>query len=160
CRPQRRDELIHVRPAQRRRALDQLEPVRDEDAHERALHDIRQALDGGAVNSDPFGLPWSEADRQLVRTVLSACIDDNTSRALPEAHDLALVGRPARTAGAAEVQRFDQVRLAGAVWTRDNRQSDAELGLRVAVTAKVTHRDAHDQHPRTPVYTLSLIGMI
>ena len=66
-RPQRGDELVEVGAAQRRRTLDQLEPVGQEDAHQRPGVDVEQALDGRAVGAHPLGLPGLEADRELVR---------------------------------------------------------------------------------------------
>ena len=76
-----------------------------------------------AVGPHPLRLPGREADRQLVRAVLALGRDDDPRGAAPEADDLALVGGPAGAAGAAEVQRLDQVRLAGAVGPGDHRQA-------------------------------------
>ena len=77
-RPQRGDELVEMGPAQRRRALDQLEPVGQEHADKRTLGDVEQPLDGGAVDPHPLRLAGLEPDRQLVRPVvgLAASTDD------------------------------------------------------------------------------------
>ena len=49
-----------------------------------------------------------------------------------EAHQLALVARARRAAGAAEVERLEQVRLAGAVGAVDDRQPWPEPRVRPA----------------------------
>ena len=68
-----------------------------------------------AVDAHPLGLARLEADRQRVPAVRVVAVDLHARRARAEAHNLALVARPAGSAGATEVQGLEQVRLAGAV---------------------------------------------
>ena len=99
---------------------------------------------GDAVDADPLRLARLEADAQLVRAVATLDLDLNPSRRLAEAHDLALVARAARAAGAAEVQRLEEVRLAGAVAAVDDGQPGAEGDVRARVGAEVPHPEARD----------------
>ena len=69
-RPQRRHELVQVRPSQRRGALDELEPVGQEDAHQGALAYIQEPIDGGTVDAHSLGFPGDEPDRQLVHPIV------------------------------------------------------------------------------------------
>ena len=80
--------------------------------------------------------------------------------ACPAAHQLAVVGGPRRAARAAEVQRLQEVRLAGAVGAGDHRQAGPELDLRAprscgspAASTAVTRTG------RRAAQTFSRIGM-
>ena len=123
--PQRGDDLVEVRAAQRRRAGHELEPVGQEDGDERPARDVGEPLDRRAVHAQPLRLARLEADAQLVPLagVLAAELQPRQRRA--EAHALALVRGPARAARAGEVDRLQQVRLAGAVAAGDHRQARA-----------------------------------
>ena len=70
--------------------------------------------------------------------------------ALAEADHLPLVRGPAGTAGAAEVQRLEQVRLTGAVGTGDHGQPRPERRLRALVAAEVADGHALDAHGIRP----------
>ena len=145
-RPQRGDEGVEVRAAQRGRALHELEAVGQEDAHKRAHRRVEQALDRRAVDLQALGLPRREADAQLVLAVAVAPADLHARGARVEAHDLALVRRPARAPGAAEVQGLEEVRLARAVRAVDDRQPLAERDVGARVGAEVAQPEAGDEH--------------
>ena len=66
-RPQRGDDLVEVRAAQRRRALDELEPVRQEHADERARRVVHKPFHRRAVDLEALVLPRLEAHGELVR---------------------------------------------------------------------------------------------
>ncbi len=105
-----------------------------------------------AVGLQPLRLPGAEADRERVRAAVGvAQVDLDARRAGLEAHDLALVRRPARTAGAAEVQRLEEVRLAGAVAPVHDGQAGAELDVRALVAAKVAQPQAGREHPGSAI---------
>ena len=145
--PARSDDLVDVRAAQRRRALDELQAVGHEDADERAHLDVDEALDEDAVGLQALRLARAEADRQLVRAALAvAQVDLDACGGGVEADDLALVGGAARAAGAAEVQRLEQVRLAGAVAPVHHRQARPEVDVRALVATKVAQPQARDEH--------------
>jgi hypothetical protein len=96
-RPQRRDDLVEVGAAHGRGALDELEPVGQEDAHERPLGDVEQALDGRAVGVIRLGSPGARSRPSARgRPSPSRRADDDARRLRAEAHQLALVARPAR----------------------------------------------------------------
>ena len=100
-----------------------------------------------AVGLQALRVAGREADRQRVRAALGvAQVDLDARRRRVEAHDLALVGGPARAPGAAEVQRLEEVRLAGAVAAVDDRQARAELDVGALVATKVAQAQAGDEH--------------
>ena len=76
-------------------ALHELEAVGQEDGDERAGW-TSDALDRRAVDLHPLRLARLEADRELVRAVVVATSTSTRAAVRVEAHDLALVGRPAR----------------------------------------------------------------
>jgi hypothetical protein len=78
--------------------------------------------------------------------LLVAQVDLDARRRGVEAHDLALVRRPARVAGAAEVQALDEVRLARPVAAVDHGQAGAQLDVRGRVAAEVAQAQAGDEH--------------
>ena len=95
-RPQRRDDLVEVRAAQRRRALHQLEPVGQEDAHERPRR--RRGRRARAARRRPARLLLArrEADLERVRAVARPDLGLDARDLLARAHHLALVRRAAR----------------------------------------------------------------
>src|SRR5204862_7992091 len=126
---------VEVRAAEGRRALDELEAIREEDADQRAVRGVEQPLGRRAVDLEALDLPWLETDAELVLAIAVAPMDlhahDAGGRAviLREAQQLALVGRPARASRAAEVQRLEQVRLARAIGTVNDREPLAQRHL-------------------------------
>src|SRR4051794_475793 len=118
---------------------------------------LPQALHRHAVDADPLRLAGLEADAQRVPAVATLDLDLNPSCALAEAHDLALVASTARAPGATEVQRLEEVGLAGPVAPVDDREPGAEGDVRALVRAEVPHPDAANDHGP---YTFSRIGMI
>jgi hypothetical protein len=138
-----------VRAAQRRRALDELEPVREEDADQRAVRGVEQALGRRAVDLEALGLAGLEADAQLVLAVAVVPMDLHAHHASGpgvEAHQLALVRRPARAPGAPEVQRLQEVRLARAVGPVHDREPLAQPDLGRGVAAEVPQAQARHDH--------------
>src|SRR4051794_40889373 len=107
---------------------------------------LPQALHRHAVDADPLRLAGLEADAQRVPAVATLDLDLNPSCALAEAHDLALVASTARAPGATEVQRLEEVGLAGPVAPVDDREPGAEGDVRALVRAKVPHPDAANDH--------------
>ena len=103
----------------------------------------------------------TEADAQLVLAATVARSAHGHARGLrAEAHQLALVARARRAARAAEVDRLEQVRLAGAVGAVHDRQALAERGLGARIGAEVAqlHADARARHGHP--HTFSRMGMI
>ena len=72
---------------------------------------------------------------------------------------LALVGGPARAAGAGEVERLEQVRLAGAVAAGDHGQPGPEPHLRRLVGAEVAQAEPGGDARPAALYTFSRIGI-
>ena len=105
-----------------------------------------------------LGCPGSKPTASSCGPSSSERAHDNARRAGAEANHLTLVRRAARTAGAAEVQRLEQVRLAGAVGPGDHGQALAELDLGMFVAAEVAQ--AYGQHAASPTYTFRRMGMI
>ena len=141
------DELVHVRPPQRGRALHQLQPVGQEDAHERPARRRRAAA--RRARRRP-----SSASARRARSRRSARAGRPAPRSSPRR---ATTCSPKRTssrsfvvragaAGAAEVERVEQVRLAGAVAAGDDRHARAQLDVGGGVAAEVAQREAHDPH--------------
>ena len=79
---------------------------------------------------------------------------------LAEAHQLALVARPRRAGGAAEVERLQQVGLARPVGPVDDGQALAERRLRAGVGAEVAQLHAEARALAGHAQTFSRIGMI
>jgi hypothetical protein len=79
-----------VRAAQRRRALHELESIRQEDADERPDRRIDQPLDRSAVDLEALCLPRREPDAQLMVAIAIAPADLDARGAGIEADDLAL----------------------------------------------------------------------
>src|SRR4029077_12715487 len=134
-----------------RRALQQLEPVRQKDAQERPELDVEQPLHGSPVGAHQLhrtrvSVGRSEADAQLVRALAVAALNDNAGGLLSEAHELALVAGAWRTGGASVIERLQQVRLAGAVRPVYDRQARPETGLGACVGAEVAHLHADEVH--------------
>src|SRR6185436_19827013 len=92
-----------------------------------------------------------DAERMTAVRVLGLELEPRQPRA--EAHDLALVRGPARARGAGEVQRLEQVRLAGAIATRDHRQPRSGAELSRLVRAEIPQAEVSDDH------TLSRLGI-
>ena len=144
--PERGDDLIEMGASDARRALEQLEAVGHEDAEQRAVLDVEQSLDRRAVGAQALGWPgW--------KPTLSSCGRPSSSSSTRhaggvgvEAHELALVARPRRASGAAEVDRLEQVRLAGAVGAVDDGQTLTEGDLGARVGAEVAQLDAEHAH--------------
>ena len=67
--------------------------------------------------------------------------------ALAEANQVALDARAGREALRADVERLEQVRLAGAVLADDEDDPGGELEIEGAVRAVVPERDAADDQP-------------
>src|SRR5215212_7108649 len=142
-------------PANRRRALDELEAVGQEDPDERASGGIKQPLDRHAVDAQLLAGAGLEADADDVRVaLLVARVNLHPHERGAEPHHLAIVGGAARPPDAAEVEALEEVRLAGAVAPRHHRETRAERDLRPLVAAEVAQ--GHGLHP----HTLSLMGMI
>ena len=142
-----------MRAADRRRALEQLEPVGLEDAQQRSEADVEQALDRCSVGGQALDRASSVrarpvADAQLVLLGAFTAAHDDACRRRVEADELTLVSRPWRAAGAAEVDSLEQVRLARAVRPVDDRQAGAEAGLSSRIRAEVAHLHAEHAHVR------------
>src|SRR3954451_21866374 len=63
-----------------------------------------------------------------------------------EAHDVALVRRPARAPRAGEVERLQEVRLAGPVAARDDGEPGPQPHVRRRVGAEVAHAEGLGDH--------------
>src|SRR5688500_7831927 len=142
-----------------RRALHQLEPLREEHADERARLDGRQAVDRAVVHAQVLRLAGLEADLDAVLAVVPCKVEHHAGDAIAATtHELAFVRRPRRAPGAAEVDGLQQVRLARTVSARDDGQAGGQLDLRRLVVTEVAQLDALQAHgPAT--YTFSLMGM-
>ena len=149
-RPQRGDHLVHVGAPQRRGAEHEIEPVGEEDGDERTSARVGQLVDGGAVDLQPLRLARLETDGDPVRVAVTLGVELQPRDAGAEAHDLALVAGPARAAGAGEVDRLEQVRLARPVGARDHGQPRAQPHLRRLVGAEVANGEAGDPHDGAP----------
>jgi hypothetical protein len=123
--------------AQGRDALDQLQPVRQKHTYQRTHVDIKQALYQSAIDGHSLRLTGRKPNGQFVRTVVVLGADDDSSGGFSEVDKLALISRPAGAAGAAEVDRFKQVRLARSIRTMHDGQSRAQLRSGAAVAAEV-----------------------
>jgi hypothetical protein len=135
-----------VCPAQRRGAEDELEPVGQEDGDERAGARADQRLDRGTVRPQALGLAGLEADRHLVAAEPVLAEELGAGELGTEADDLTLVRGPARARRAGEVDRLQQVRLAGAVAAGDDGQARAQPDVRALVGAEVTEGQGADEH--------------
>ena len=76
---------------------------------------------------------------------MTAQRDLSLSRA--ETHEVRVRARPRREALGPEVQRLEQVRLAGSVRAYDEHQAGLEAELQIRVRAKVSERDGVDDQP-------------
>jgi hypothetical protein len=139
-------DLVEVRAAHLGRPFDELEPVGEEHADQRAGGHVEHPLDRRAVGPQPLGLPRRVAHLEHMGAVVVLRVHRGPRRRRAEADDLALVGRPARPAGAAEVQALEQVGLARAVATRDHGQPRAQRHLEALVAPEVAQRQAGDPH--------------
>ncbi len=163
-RPEGGDELVEVCAANARWALEQLQALGHEDAQQRSLRKLDQALDGRAVTAHALDRARvlgqrAVADGQLVLALAVADTHADPRSGLAEAHQLALVARPRRAPGAAEVDRLEQVGLARAVGPVHDGQARPERGLGAGVGAKVAQLDAEHAHAGLR-QTLRRIGMI
>ena len=100
-----------------------------------------------------FGSPGLKPTRHLVAPERVLAHELEPRQLGAEAHDLALVRRPARAPGAGEVERLEQVRLAGAVAARDDREPRPQPHVRRLVGAEVAQAEVRRNH------TLSRIGI-
>ena len=143
-------ELVEMGAANGGRALEQLEPIGQEDAQQRPGLDVEQALDRRPVGAHALGLARLKSDAQLVRAGIVGESHDDAGRLRAEAHQLALVAGPRRTAGATKVERLEQVRLAHAVRPMDHRETLAEMGFGASVGAEVAQLHADHAHRPRP----------
>ena len=67
CRPEAADDVVQVRAPNARGALDQLQPIRGEHAHERPGLGIRRALSAHAVDAEDLGTAALDAGLDHVR---------------------------------------------------------------------------------------------
>ena len=97
-RPQRGDDLVEVRAAQRRRAEHELEPVGQEDRDQRPRVESVSALDRRAVDRQPLRLARLEADAELVAAerVLAAQLQPRRARAPKRTHSRSFAVRHER----------------------------------------------------------------
>ena len=94
-RPQRGGELVEMRAPQRRTAAHELEPLGQEDDHQRPRCPGAEALDGRAVDAQVLVLARLEADLEQVQPVFSLYLSFSPSDLGGDPHELALVRRPA-----------------------------------------------------------------
>src|SRR3954454_1243232 len=88
-------------------------------------------------------------DVQLERRA-GAVTDQGYARSLSsEADQVRIAARPGREALRADMQRLEQVRLAGAVWTDDEHEPRFQLELEPSVRAEICERDPGDDQPAT-----------
>jgi hypothetical protein len=145
-RPKSGDDLIEMSTANAGRALDELQAIGHEDAEERALGDVEQALHRSPVHRHALWLTRLKADRELVRAVAGEQADYDPGRGCPEAHHLAFVGGAARPTRAPEVQSLEEVRLAGSVGSPDDGDPLADGNLGGVITTEITDREREDSH--------------
>ncbi len=141
-RPERRHDLIQMGTANAGRTLEQLQAIGHEHAQQRTLLDVEQALDGRPVGAHALGLPRLEPNAQLVGVLAIAQLHAHARGTLPEAHQLALVAGARRASGAAEVQRLQQVGLAGAVRSVHDGQALPQRRLGAGVGTEVAQLHA------------------
>ena len=141
--------------------LHQLEPVGQEDADQRPRGRRRSAARRARRRRAAASARRARSRPRCVRAVVAPRASSSSRvSAGAEAHDLALVRRPARAAGAAEVERLEQVRLAGAVAARETTvRPGAEPHLRRARRSG-SRAGAGARPARRAAYTFRRIGMI
>ena len=146
---------VEVRPAGGRAALDDREPVGREDERRGLAAELLGRAEPRTVHLRPLALDRRTAQTPI-RSGAAPRVPSSRIRAalLAEADQLGVGARPRREALRADVQRLEQVRLAGAV--RADRQHEARLEreLQARVRADVRQEDRADDQPA------SLIGMI
>jgi hypothetical protein len=144
--PQR---AIEVRTSRRGPALDHDEPVRREDE----CGDLRAQLLGRAyrrpVQAGALALPRLQRHLELDRHTAAHSAERNPARLLPEADQLRIGARARREALRADVQRLEQVRLAGPVPPHHEHESRLEAEVELLVRAEVPERDRADDQRLT-----------
>ncbi len=157
CGPDGGDEVVEVRSAGGRRALHQLQALRQEHRQQRPRGRRRQAVHRRAVDAQRLLHPRLHADLDQVRAVVALRRDGDARHLLLAPDQLAVVGGARRSTGAAEVQRLEEVGLAGAVRPGDHGQPRPERDLGRRVVAEVPEGRGGDPHGGG--YTFSRIGM-
>jgi len=102
-----------------------------------------------AVGRDAPRLRGLVADRQLVDSVRRLDVHLDAQRRSVEADDLAVVAGAAGAAGETDVERLQEVRLAGAVGAVDDRKAGAQRDLGAVVGAHVADAQAAHQAHQT-----------
>ena len=148
------ERAVDVRAAGGRPALDDDEAVGGEDERGELAPQLLGGAEHGAVEAGPLGLGRAEGDGDGHRHRPAAArqLDAAGGRAL--ADQLHVGARAGREALRADVQRLEEVRLAGAVRPRDENEPRLERELEPGIRPEVAERDLGDDQPA------SLIGMI
>jgi hypothetical protein len=112
---------------------------------------VCESIDRRPVARHPLCLAGGEADRKLVRPVVACARHGDPQRIGAEPDELGIVAGAKRAPGAAEVERLEEVRLAGRIRSVHDRQSGADVELGALIRAKVAKRKALDTHCRSRV---------
>ena len=150
-RQQAAQRAVDVRAAYGGAALDDREPVGREDER----RDLRPQLLGRAQRRAVHGCALrrtgAERDLELDRDRRRApTAQRHPGGALAEADQLRVGARARREALRADVQRLEQVRLAGAVRPDDEHEPRLEVEVEPGVRAEVAERDVRDDQPGRP----------
>ena len=118
--PETRDELVEMRASQRRGALDELEPVRKEHRDKWATWNAAEPLDHGTVDRHALHLPRCDPDGDVMRAIGRIDSELHPGGAGIEPHKLTVIRCATRARRAAQIERLEQIRLAGTVGTVDD----------------------------------------
>ena len=133
-------------------SLDERQPIRMEDAHQWTLTGIAgQGPAGEELPALAGAVEGGQQDAALGELEL------HPGTLLAVANQVAIVAGAKRAAGEAEVDRLQQVRLAGSVGPVDDDDARGERGARVRQVPETTALDCADDHCAS--YTLRRIGI-
>src|SRR5262249_7563008 len=141
------ERAVEVRAPHGRRTLDEREAVGGEDERGELASQLFGGAEACAVQDCP--LPLVPAQRELDADPGPApeAVGDDTAGLLADTDDVAVGPRARRETLGAQVQRLDQVRLAGPVRADEQHEPGLERELEPRVGADVPERDRLDDQP-------------
>ena len=145
--PARGGEAVEVRAALGRRALDQDEAIGGEDRDGRALAGDRRRVGRVAVEQMAAALAAAHrGEQRALGAVLGPDRRFGAGQGGAEGDHVAAIPGPEGAAGEGEVERLEEVRLAGAVGTDQAGDALPQLDPELAQTAQRCGLDRGDQH--------------
>ena len=140
------EHAVEVGPPRGRATLDDNQPVRREDECRHFAAQLLGRAEAGPVEARTLARAELERHLQLDGRTCPLAPEGDPRRITPEAHQLRVCPRPRREPLRPDVQRLEQIRLAGPVRPRYENQSARKVQVELGIRAEIPERNrAYDQ---------------